>query len=175
MYERRAAAGEDIEGEARFLHRLAPGASVLVAGCGTGRIPRQLAARGHPVAGFDVDPEMVEVARRRAPELRWERHEVTVVDLGAAFDVVVMPGNLLLFLEPSRVPAAVANMARHVAPGGYLVAGFALRPGGPTVNGYDALCLDSGLVLVERWATWQRAPFSAASDFAVSVHRRTAR
>jgi 2-polyprenyl-3-methyl-5-hydroxy-6-metoxy-1,4-benzoquinol methylase len=44
-YERRAAAGEDVHGEANFVQRFAP-ASVLDAGCGTGRVGIELARRG---------------------------------------------------------------------------------------------------------------------------------
>jgi 2-polyprenyl-3-methyl-5-hydroxy-6-metoxy-1,4-benzoquinol methylase len=53
-YERRAAAGENVHGEADFVQRFAP-ASVLDAGCGTGRVGRELARRGLDVAGVDID------------------------------------------------------------------------------------------------------------------------
>jgi 2-polyprenyl-3-methyl-5-hydroxy-6-metoxy-1,4-benzoquinol methylase len=61
-YERRAAAGEDVHGEAEFVLRFAP-ASVLDAGCGTGRVGRELARRGIDVVGVDIDPEMLDTAR----------------------------------------------------------------------------------------------------------------
>jgi 2-polyprenyl-3-methyl-5-hydroxy-6-metoxy-1,4-benzoquinol methylase len=54
-YERRAAAGEDVHGEANFVERFAP-RSVLDAGCGTGRVGRELARRGLDVVGVDIDP-----------------------------------------------------------------------------------------------------------------------
>jgi len=65
----------------------------------------------------------------------------------------------------------VANLARHLIPGGALVAGFQLHPGGFTLARYDAYAAQAGLTLAERWATWERQPWSPESDYAVSVHR----
>ncbi len=67
----------------------------------------------------------------------------------------------------------VANLARHLAPGGALVAGFSLQPGRLDLARYDACAATAGLVLAERWATWDRQPFQGG-DYAVSVHRRPA-
>ncbi len=63
-YERRAAAGEDVHGEANFVQRFVP-ASVLDAGCGTGRVGSELARRRLDVVGVDIDPEMLATAPRR--------------------------------------------------------------------------------------------------------------
>jgi len=64
-YERRAAAGENVHGEADFVERFAP-KSVLDAGCGTGRVGRELARRGIDVVGVDIDPHMLATAQRKA-------------------------------------------------------------------------------------------------------------
>ena len=65
-YDSRAAAGENVHGEADFVERFAP-ASVLDAGCGTGRVGRELARRGRDVVGVDLDPAMLATARQKAP------------------------------------------------------------------------------------------------------------
>src|SRR3982075_3136641 len=52
-YDERARAGENVHGEADFVMRLTP-ASVLDAGCGTGRVARELARRGVDVVGVDL-------------------------------------------------------------------------------------------------------------------------
>jgi len=115
---------------------------------------------------------MLEVAQRNAPRVRWFRDDLTLFDAGRTFDLVLMAGNVPHFLAPDRVGPAIRNMARHVAPGGRLVSSFALRPGPVTLGAYDAFCAEGGLQLEERWSTWQREPFDAASEFAVSLHRR---
>jgi SAM-dependent methyltransferase len=55
--------------EYRLLVRMlrpAPGSSILDVGCGTGYFSRRFALEAHAVTGVDLDPAMVEYARRRA-------------------------------------------------------------------------------------------------------------
>jgi hypothetical protein len=75
----------------------------------------------------------------------------------------------MIFLEPGTEPAVVANLARHLVPGGALVAGFQLDR--LDLASYDRYAAGAGLRLDERWATWDREPF-AGGTYAVSVHRR---
>jgi SAM-dependent methyltransferase len=169
-WEELAAAGRNVHGEADFVEALHPG-SVLDAGCGTGRVAIELARRGLDVVGVDLDASMLDVARSKAPHLRWVYADLAHVDLGRTFDVVVMAGNVMIFLAPGSEGAVVANLARHLGPGGRLVAGFSVQPGRLDLPAYDAHAAAAGLALVERWATWDRAPFEGG-DHAVSVHRR---
>jgi SAM-dependent methyltransferase len=170
-YERRAAAGENVHGEADFVMRFSP-ASVLDAGCGTGRIARELARRGVDVVGVDLDDTMLSTARRKAPELTWHCADLASIDLGGTFDVILLAGNVMIFLTPGTESAVVSNLARHLAPGGRLVAGFSLRPGQLTTADHDRLAAAAGLSLAERWSTWDRAPWTPQSDYQLSVHRK---
>ncbi len=172
-YERRAAAGENVHGEADFVERFAP-ASVLDAGCGTGRVGRELARRGLDVVGVDLDPAMLATARQKAPRVDWRLADLATVDLARSFDAVVMAGNVMIFLAPGSEPAVVANMARHLLPGGILVAGFQIMPGQLTIERYDKIAGLAGLALAERWSTWDRDSWDAGHDYAVSVHRKAA-
>lgn len=146
-------------------------ASVLDAGCGTGRVAIELVRRGVAVVGVDLDAAMLEQARHKAPGLEWIDGDLAVVDLGRQFDVVVMAGNVMVFVAPGTEAGVVANLARHVAPGGALVAGFQLRPGGYGVERYDADAAAAGLALADRYATWDREPWRPDAGYAVSVHR----
>ena len=171
-FRERAAAGLDVHGEADFVADLGP-KTVLDAGCGTGRVAIELARRGIPTVGIDVDPEMLGTARAKAPELDWRQGDLATVDLAEeSFDVVVMAGNVLIFVEPGTEAAVVRNLAAGLAAGGSLVAGFQLRPDRISLTRYDSYCADAGLVLAERWSTWDRHPWSEEHDYAVSVHRR---
>jgi hypothetical protein len=123
---------------------------------------------------------MLAIARRKAPHLLWYHGDLATIEITipgtsatqGLFDAIVMAGNVMIFLAPGTEAAVVANMARHLAPHGALVAGFQLIPGGVTLEQYDAFAREAGLKLVERWATWDRCPWSPTSDYAVSVHRR---
>ena len=159
--------GVDVHGEADFVMRFAP-SSVLDAGCGTGRVARELAHRGVAVVGVDADASMVDTARRLTPELEWHVADLRGLDLSRTFAVVVMAGNVPLFTPPGTQPALVAGCARHVEPGGHLIAGFQLDHR-YSIAQYDDDCAAVGLELVDRWATWSGERF-AGGDYAVSVH-----
>jgi SAM-dependent methyltransferase len=165
-----AAAGEDVHGEATFVRAYEP-TSVLDAGCGSGRVGIELARHGIEVVGADVSASMLETARRLAPAITWVESDLTALELGRTFDLVVMAGNVPLFTPPGTEAALIAGVARHVAPGGRLVSGFSLG------RSYSLAELDDhteavGLVLEDRFATWDRQPWTASADYAVSVHRR---
>lgn len=171
-FEALAASGADMHGEASFVESFGAG-SVLDAGCGTGRVAIELSRRGLYVVGVDMDPGMLEVARQKAPGLPWIEGDLADAEVvpDRLFDVVVMAGNVLIFVAPGTEGRVVSNMAAHLAPGGRLVAGYSLAPGGFSVERHDELAAASGLTLEERWSTWDRRPFTQTSTYAVSVHR----
>ena len=170
-YERRAAAGENVHGEVDFIERFGP-TSVLDAGCGTGRVARELARRGIATAGVDIDPGMLATAREKAPDLEWHTADLATVALDRTFDLAVMAGNVMIFVAPGSEGDVVANLAAHLAPGGRLVAGFQLQPGRLDLARYDAVCAAAGLSLEERWSTWDRQPWVEGGGYAVSVHMK---
>ena len=163
--------GVDVHGEAAFVVSLEPTpGSVLDAGCGTGRVACELARRGVAVVGVDVDASMLAVARRAGAEVEWIEHDLTSLELGRTFDVVLMAGNVPLFTPAGTEATLVAGVARHVNATGRLVAGFQLGRGFG-LDDYDAHCAAAGLAVVSRYATWDRARFVDGGDYAVSVHR----
>lgn len=164
-----AASGHDPHGEADFVMRFAP-RSVLDAGCGTGRVAIELARRGVDVVGVDLDAGMLDTARRKAPQLSWICGDLASLALPARFDVVVMAGNVMIFVEPGSEATVVARMAAHLEPEGRLIAGFEL---GQTLrlDRYDEAAAAVGLVLEDRFATWDGAPFTSGGPYVVAVHR----
>ena len=170
-YDRRAAVGEDVHGEASFIQSLGR-RSVLDAGCGTGRVARELARRGLDVVGVDIDSAMLNTAREKAPQLDWRLGDLATIDLGRTFDCIVMAGNVMIFVTSGMEGTVLANLARHLTPGGLLVAGFQLMGGGLPLSRYDSLATDAGLGLTERRSTWDREAWRPDITYAVSVHRR---
>lgn len=176
-----AADGHDVHGEADLVTRLAPAAArVLDAGCGTGRVGIELAGRGFDVVGVDLDPSMLEVARERAPDIPWVEADLATLDPDRAepFDLVVAAGNVVPLLGAGTEPAAIANLACSLVPGGLLVAGFGLDPAHLPLEeapvrlaDHDRWCAAAGLALHDRLATWDGAPYDGGG-YAVSIHRR---
>lgn len=177
-WARLAAAGQSVNGEADLVEALLRergGRRVLDAGCGTGRVAIELAARGFDVVGVDLDPRMLDTGRAKAPHLRWIEADLTALPpaVGADFDLVVMAGNVMIFVDPGTEGAVLTALRARLADDGLLVAGFQLRSDRLTLAEYDRLALRAGLTPVARWATWERDPFRAG-DYAVSVHRAAA-
>ena len=138
-FQERAAAGEYLHGEADAVGRLRPApARVLDAGCGTGRIAVELDRRGYRVTGVDNDTSMLDQARALAPGLDWLDEDLLAVELGPVHDVVLLAGNVMIFLDPGTEAAVVARMAAHLRPGGLLVAGFRLGGAGLFTDDPDA-------------------------------------
>ena len=146
--------------------------TVYDAGCGTGRVAIELARRGLAVVGVDIDPGMLRLARAAAPQLEWHLGDIGRVNLHRRFDVVLLAGNVMIFLAPGTEGAVLRNLKRHLAPHGRLVAGFHLSTGYLDVATYDRLAEEAGLRLVARYASWERAPWTEAANYVVSVHQR---
>lgn len=176
-----ARSGVDVHGEATFCTGLVPpGARVLDAGCGTGRVAIRLHELGYSCVGTDVDDSMLAVARTQAPEIPWHHADLsslTADDLGGSsgFDLVVLAGNVVPLLGEGTLGTTMRCLADLLADGGLLVAGFGLDdahlPHGcpvTTLEEYDAACGAAGLELRERYSGWDRQPYSDGS-YAVSV------
>ena len=128
------------------------------------------------VVGVDVDEAMLEAARAKAPDLvmgarRPGRPRSWTSD-GRTFDIVVMAGNVLIFVPPGTEGQVIENAARWLRPGGLLVTGYSLRPDGFGPRQHDTLAARSGLVLQDRWSTWDKHPYTPGDRYAVAVHRR---
>ena len=165
-----ASSGQNIHGEADFISGLNP-ASVLDAGCGTGRVAIELAQRGIDSVGVDLDHEMLEVANQKAPTLSWIEADLKDFNLDRTFDVAVLAGNVMIFVLPGSEEVVIERVAQHIRADGFLVAGFSLDTGGFALDQYDAITEQLGLSQAGRWSTWQREPFTGGS-YAVSAHRK---
>ena len=165
-----AVSGQNPHGEADFVERFRP-RSVLDAGCGTGRVAIELSTREIEAVGTDLDPQMLSVASDKAPHLTWVESDLASLDLGRSFDVVVMAGNVILFVAPGTEAAVVAGAARHVRPGGHLVAGFSITPE-VTADAWDTWVAATGLEPVARHSSWHGEVFTETADYLVAVARR---
>ncbi|MEU4570200.1 class I SAM-dependent methyltransferase [Micromonospora sp. NPDC023956] len=170
-----AAEGADLAGEARLLDAMVPpGARILDAGCGTGRVGAALADRGHTVVGVDADPVLVEAARTDHPGPTWLVADLAELDLpGDPFDAAVVAGNVMAFVAPGTERDVLRRIAAHLRPDGVLVIGFGTGRGYPLAD-FDADASAAGLRREHRFATWDLRPWRDDADFAVTVLRRPA-
>lgn len=168
-WDRLEAEGHQVHGEACFVDAI-PGADVLDAGCGTGRVAAELCRRGRQVVAVDNDPDMLALARKRPEPVSWILGDLAGVSLKTSFDVVVMAGNILTFVKPDMREATVGNLASHLRPGGLLISGSDQAEHCLFVD-VDRWCSSAGLELVDEFADWDRNRYQG-DGYRVSVHRR---
>jgi 2-polyprenyl-3-methyl-5-hydroxy-6-metoxy-1,4-benzoquinol methylase len=103
------------------------GTRVLDVGCGVGRWSRLLAARGADVTGVDLSPSMIAQARQRAAaegvadRCRFQVQDLSNLDVGERFDLVLGVTVLQHILDPGALRAALVAMTAHLAPGGRMI------------------------------------------------------
>ncbi|WP_236790577.1 class I SAM-dependent methyltransferase [Amycolatopsis sp. GM8] len=93
-------------------------------GCGPGRITGPLAALGLNVFGVDLSPEMIAVARRTHPSLRFETGSLLGLDLPDAGLAGVVAWYSIIHTPPQLLPAVFAEFARVLAPAGHALLAF---------------------------------------------------
>jgi SAM-dependent methyltransferase len=168
--------GTDLAGEARLIDAIVtPGSRLLDAGCGPGRVGGELFRRGHQVVGVDVDPELIAAAVEDHPGPTWLVEDLAALDLAAAghpepFDAAVVAGNVMTFLAAGTEAEVLRRLGRHVRPDGQIVIGFGLDRG-YAIGQFDADIAAAGLIVEQRFATWDLRPFTPESGFAVTILR----
>ena len=93
-------------------------------GCGPGHIASYLATLGLPTTGIDISPGMIEIGRRRYPDVPFR--------LGSLLALPATDGELagaiafysIINLAPADRPEAFTEMYRVIRPGGWLLVAF---------------------------------------------------
>ena len=98
-----------------------PAATLLDLACGTGASSRPFVERGLRVTGLDRSKEMLAVARRALPGVRFVEGDLISFDLNETFDLVTCIFDSLNNLtEPGDVLSALTRARAHLRPGGVL-------------------------------------------------------
>lgn len=93
-------------------------------GCGPGRITGHLASLGLDVHGIDLSPGMIEVARRRHPELRFEVGSILDLNLPDGGLAGIVAWYSIIHTPPELLPGMFAEFHRVLAPGGHVALAF---------------------------------------------------
>ena len=104
---------------ASFVH-----GTVVEVGSGPGRVTALLNALGCKAFGVDLSPEMVALASRSYPELRFEVGSMTALDLADGALGGLVAWYSIIHVPDDWLPQVFAEFHRVLEPGGYLVVGF---------------------------------------------------
>ena len=121
---------------------LAGDGAALELAIGTGRVALPLAARGVPVSGIDLSPDMVAQLRAKpgGADLPVTIGDIATTDVGTTFRLVYLVFNTIGNLETQdRQVACFANAAAHLEPGGTFVIEVGVPDLRRLVPGQDAI------------------------------------
>jgi demethylmenaquinone methyltransferase/2-methoxy-6-polyprenyl-1,4-benzoquinol methylase len=132
------------------LTRVGPGSSALDVATGTGDLAIELARRGAEVTGSDFAPAMLEIAKRKAPGLRFEEGDALELAYpDASFDAVTVGFGARNFGDLDR---GLAEMARVTRPGGRVVVLEITTPTKPPLSWFFRAWFDRIVPLLGRVA-----------------------
>ena len=97
---------------------------ILDVGCGPGRITAHLHELGMDISGVDLSPEMIGIARRTHPHLKFEVGSMTEFDLPAAGFGGIVAWYSMFYVPPQLHGIVLAKFHRALVPGGRLLLAF---------------------------------------------------
>ena len=122
------------------LARVGPGSRVLDVATGTGDLAVELSSRGAEVVGMDFSAEMLAIARRKAPSLRFEQGDAQALAYeDASFDAATVGFGARNFGDLRQ---GLSEMARVVRPGGRVVVLEITTPARPPLSTFFSLWFD---------------------------------
>jgi SAM-dependent methyltransferase len=120
------------------LVRDAGGGPVADVGCGPGHVTRHLHDLGVDAFGIDLSPEMVSLARRDHPDLRFDVGTMTDLDLADDSVDGVLAFWSVIHVPDASVPRAFSEFHRVLRPGSPVLVGFHVGDGArTTTEGYS--------------------------------------
>jgi len=119
--------GKDYNAEAKKIHVLiqrykkSDGNLLLEVACGTGLHISHL-KQNYKIEGLDLDNEMLKMARRNYPGIRFHQGDMVDFDLGRQFDAITCLFSSIGYVKTkARLNKAIKTMTRHLKPGGVLL------------------------------------------------------
>jgi SAM-dependent methyltransferase len=147
---------------------LAPGMRVLDIACGTGVLAIAANDAVKPngsVVGLDLNPGMLAVARRKAPQIDWHESPAEALAFDdASFDAVVSQFGLMFFQDK---PQAIREIVRVLRPGGRFA--IAVWDSLDRVPGYAAATQLLSRLFGDEAAESLRSPYSLGDTEALAA------
>ena len=113
-----------------LIQQFNPNAKTLLdVACGTGK-HLELLRDHYCVESLDINPDLLEIARKRCPEILFHQGNMVDFSLGRRFDVVTYLFCSISYVKTiENAELAVGCMARHLLDGGILIVEPWISPG----------------------------------------------
>ncbi|MDQ3741851.1 MAG: ubiquinone/menaquinone biosynthesis methyltransferase [Actinomycetota bacterium] len=130
--------------------RVGPGSRALDVATGTGDLAIELAGRGAEVVAMDFSEEMLAIARRKAPHLRFEQGDAQALNYAPdSFDAATVGFGARNFGD---LRLGLSEMTRVVRPGGRVVVLEITTPTNPPLSTFFSLWFDRLVPALGRFA-----------------------
>ena len=151
-----AAKGKDYDQETQRLlslihqHKRSPGNTLLDVACGTGGHLLHL-QQTFQTEGLDLDPELLDLARQKAPTITYHQADMINFALGRQFDVIVCLFSAIGYVKTlDRLHMTIETMHRHTAPGGLIIVEPWLKPNDYSADKVHATFVDKPNLKIAR-------------------------
>lgn len=106
-----------------YISALAENVDILELGCGSGRLSRALAARGHRVTAIDISSEMLaRAAMLDTTNITYLCMDMAQISFQKGFGAIIVPYNTLnLLTEPGKVEHCLQLIRNHLQEDGLLL------------------------------------------------------
>src|SRR4030042_1941738 len=96
--------------------------TILDLGCGTGLHDLELSKRGYEITGLDLSNEMIEIAREKVPNVRFEVADMSNFNLNEKFDAIIcMFSSLGYLIENKQIESFFKSVKNHLKENGLLI------------------------------------------------------
>lgn len=109
---------------AEYTRASGSGLPVADLGCGHGKVTSFLHGLGVDVFGIDLSPEMIALARKENPGLRFDVGSMTSLSLPSASVSGIVASYSIIHVPDSALPSLFDGFARVLAPGGEVLVVF---------------------------------------------------
>jgi len=91
----------------------------LEIGCGSGHLARILFGKGYKISGVDRYEEMLQIARKRLPEVEFIQQDIRKLKLDRKFDAIIAMGRMFTYMTTNKdVEQSISSVARCLNPNG---------------------------------------------------------
>lgn len=108
----------------RFAEGVAGGGVVADLGCGPGHVGRYLHDRGLTIVGIDRSPEMIRIAERHHPGVRFAVGDMLALDLADGSLAGLVAFYAVVHFDGAALARAAREFQRVLAPGGLALVSF---------------------------------------------------
>ena len=102
-------------------HKRTIGNTLLDVACGTG-VHAGVLSKHYKIEGLDLDINMLKIAKKKLPRIRFHQGDMISFELKRQFDVVTCLFSSIGYVKTkSNLHKAIKNMNKHLLPGGVLI------------------------------------------------------